>query len=191
MRAFSIRLNLRSVVLVATVLSMLLAGRSLASDGNQPDRLDSPEVVAASLAGGEAMSVTTATDNGARKTTRITSDLDKLHRVDAIARAAGAGLTQADTARLPADLASAVQTGTLLLDGSAVQVFVEAADPSSVVGELTRLGMRRLSDDYGIVQGYLPIASLGPATSSTRRGRSDRRGGRRHRPARRDRRRAK
>ncbi len=109
-----------------------------------------------------------ALDNGVRKTTKITSELDKLYRIDVIARAHGRSIARAAVPSLPDDLRGAVAGRRIALDDRGnVQVFVEVADAPSAIRALLALGfaLQRVSPDGNMLQGMLPIASLAAAAA--------------------------
>lgn len=109
------------------------------------------------------------TDNGIRKPTGMTSDLDKLYRIGLLARASGGVINSQTAASLPPDLRTATENHTLALDDAGrVQVFVfTLTDPASVAQGLAALGMdvQRVSSEYKIVQGMIPIVALESATT--------------------------
>ncbi len=104
------------------------------------------------------------TDNGVRKSAGLTSDLDELYRVELIARAGGQAITRQTAQELPPNLKAAADRHTLAIDDSGrVQVFAYTTDNAdSVATALTAAGMdvQRVSVEYGIVQGMIPIVNL-------------------------------
>ncbi len=108
-------------------------------------------------------------DNGVRKAAGMTSDLDKLYRIGLLARATGGEINAQTASSLPPDLKAGVDSHTLALDDTgAVQVFVyTTVDPETVVPSLTALGMniQRVSVEYSIVQGMMPIVALESAAA--------------------------
>lgn len=108
-------------------------------------------------------------DNGVRKSAGMTSDLDKLYRIGLLARISGGVINAQAASSLPADLRAGVDNHVLAIDDTGgVQVFVyTTVDPETVVPSLTALGMniRRVSTEYNIVQGMLPIVALESAAA--------------------------
>lgn len=78
-------------------------------------------------------------------------------------------MTSNDTASLPEDLRTSIETNAIYLDTKgAVQVYVQTTGtPLALVGQLQALGMsvERVSDDARVVQGMLDIGLLSAAAS--------------------------
>lgn len=117
----------------------------------------------------DARSVVSAVPGaGVRKTPKLSSHLDKLYRVDILARSAGRPVTAMTAANLPTDLRAMTEARLMRLDERGrVQVFVDTfTDPDTALPELVALGFELQRTDAGerLLQGWLPIASLEQAS---------------------------
>ncbi len=103
-----------------------------------------------------------------QRATKLDAQLDLLYRIDILARNAGFRIDAANAHTLPSALSSAVSQRMLRLDpAGAVQVYVETeGDASPLTGALRALGMsiETVSDEYDLVQGWLPIRALEAAS---------------------------
>ncbi len=107
-------------------------------------------------------------DLGLRKTDKLSPVLDKLYRIDILARAANRPVTAATAGALPDDLRAMISAKLMRLDDSGrVLVFVATAGaPSSALPDLVSLGMQvqRTDDRQQLVQGMLPVQALEAAS---------------------------
>ncbi len=104
-----------------------------------------------------------------RKTPKLDSHLDLVYRIDILARRAGRRIDASNASTLPESVRGAVQQGQIYLDSDGrVQVFVDVVgDPAPVSVALRAAGMdvQRVSEEYGIVQGMLPVSQLEAAAA--------------------------
>ena len=182
MRRHALRFSAAVAVLVAATLTFGGIDRgsaqsdvapSLRGGSHKPAAPPSPTAVApaifAALAGVPPQLPTAVTGGGVRKTAGMTSDLDELYRIGLLARGSGGTFNRQAAANLPPDLRAATENHTLVIDDAGrVQVFVfTTTDPVAVAPDLATLGMdvQRVSAEYGIVQGMMPIVSLASAAA--------------------------
>ncbi|TAK66644.1 MAG: hypothetical protein EPO22_03640, partial [Dehalococcoidia bacterium] len=109
------------------------------------------------------------TDTSMRKSRGMTSDLDELYRIGLLARAGGQAVNRQTAQNLPPHLKAAADQHTLSIDDAGrVQVFAYTTDSAeTVAAALAGVGMdiQRVSTEYGIVQGMIPIVDLERATT--------------------------
>ena len=144
----------------ATLPASAIAGVPMVHLGPQP-QLPPAAVLAA-----------TFDDQSLRKTAKIAPVLDKLYRVDQLARAsAGRPVTAGTAASLPGDLGGMVAArGMRIDDAGRVQVWVDASGAApAAAADLAALGMdvQTVAGAHGIVQGLVPIAQLAAASALT------------------------
>ncbi len=106
---------------------------------------------------------------GVRKMEKLDGRLEKLARVDAVARATGSALAELPASSLPDDLRADIASSTLLLDDDGrVQVFATVGGDYEIAAqELTALGMTidQTNDDRSLIQGRLPLGALTAAAA--------------------------
>ncbi len=108
--------------------------------------------------------------NEAAKHEVLSSPLVRLVEASEQAERRGSRITAVESTLLPKSLADLVATRRMRLDEAGrVQVFIETSGPpSAVVTHLKAVGVdiERVSDEYGIVQAWVPVGRLAAAAAT-------------------------
>jgi hypothetical protein len=122
-----------SLSLTGSAAQDVAGGRSARTD--QPATMPVARAVAHSTSSGARPQLPSVlTDNGLRKPTGMTSDLDELYRIGLLASAGGRVLDKQAAQELPPLLKAEVTQHTLAIDDAGrVQVFVYTTDDAATV----------------------------------------------------------
>ncbi len=143
------------------------SGRTIDARGQTQD--GAAQAVGAPLQAGPPARVAWQVPPSPRKTAKLNTNLDLLYGIDVEARRAGRRVDASTAAALPDSVRGAVEHGEIRLDASGrVQVFVDVFGDAPVVAVALRaidMEVQRVSDEYGIVQGMLPVSRLTAAAA--------------------------